>query len=148
MIVSDIPSPDSNFPCDLRTGAVHGFAAVLGGRFEHAPHGALCAVLLPYVFQKNAQVLQGIAEGKGGQDDTKSLLDSPVRLDAVVRKLLGIAEARDSASSTVAATAQSFKSLLARSVFCLPAHRAVASVRPSSDRVWSALSTGEAGTLP
>jgi alcohol dehydrogenase class IV len=64
-------------------GAVHGFAAVLGGRFEHAPHGALCAVLLPYVFQKNAQVLQQIAEG-GDRESNSSLLESPARLDAVV----------------------------------------------------------------
>jgi alcohol dehydrogenase class IV len=69
----------------LSAGAVHGFAAVLGGRFEHAPHGALCAVLLPFVFQKNAQVLQGIAEGDDGKGG--SLLESPVRLDAVVSEV-------------------------------------------------------------
>lgn len=33
-------------------GAVHGFAAPLGGMYE-APHGALCAALLPHVFAVN-----------------------------------------------------------------------------------------------
>lgn len=38
-------------------GAVHGFAGVLGGMF-HAPHGAICACLLPSVMKINVQVLQ------------------------------------------------------------------------------------------
>lgn len=33
-------------------GAVHGLAAPLGGMF-HCPHGAVCAILLPYVIEKN-----------------------------------------------------------------------------------------------
>jgi alcohol dehydrogenase class IV len=37
-------------------GAVHGFAAVLGGRFD-APHGAVCAALLPGVVRANAAAL-------------------------------------------------------------------------------------------
>lgn len=37
-------------------GAVHGFAAVLGGRYE-APHGALCAALLPGVLTVNRRAL-------------------------------------------------------------------------------------------
>ncbi len=40
-----------------RLGAVHGFAAPLGGRF-HAPHGALCAALLPEVLTVNLRALQ------------------------------------------------------------------------------------------
>ncbi len=35
-------------------GAVHGFAAPIGGMF-HAPHGAVCAALLAPVWQANAQ---------------------------------------------------------------------------------------------
>lgn len=38
-------------------GAVHGFAGPLGGMFP-APHGALCAALLPHVTQANIVALQ------------------------------------------------------------------------------------------
>lgn len=37
-------------------GAVHGFAAPVGGMFE-APHGAVCAALLPAVLRVNARAL-------------------------------------------------------------------------------------------
>ena len=42
---------------NAKLGAVHGFAAVLGGMFEHAPHGAICASLLPHVMRKNCEKL-------------------------------------------------------------------------------------------
>jgi alcohol dehydrogenase class IV len=38
-------------------GAVHGFAAPLGGSFD-APHGAVCAALLPHVMAGNVRALQ------------------------------------------------------------------------------------------
>ena len=38
-------------------GAVHGFAGPLGGML-HAPHGALCARLLPFVMEANIEALQ------------------------------------------------------------------------------------------
>jgi alcohol dehydrogenase class IV len=38
-------------------GAVHGFAAVIGGNFE-APHGAVCAALLPHVIAINIRALR------------------------------------------------------------------------------------------
>src|ERR1700722_238339 len=38
-------------------GAVHGFAAPIGGMF-HAPHGAVCAALLPHVTEVNLRALQ------------------------------------------------------------------------------------------
>lgn len=38
-------------------GAVHGFAAPAGGMF-HAPHGAVCAALLPHVLRVNLTALQ------------------------------------------------------------------------------------------
>ena len=38
-------------------GAVHGFAAVIGGMFA-APHGAICAALLPHVMSINLQALR------------------------------------------------------------------------------------------
>lgn len=38
-------------------GAVHGFAAPIGGRFA-APHGAVCAALLPHVIRANVGALR------------------------------------------------------------------------------------------
>jgi alcohol dehydrogenase class IV len=38
-------------------GAVHGFAAPIGGMF-HAPHGAVCAALLPQVMRANCRALR------------------------------------------------------------------------------------------
>ena len=49
---------------NAKLGAVHGYAAVLGGMFEVAPHGAICAALTPHVFRKNAERLaQGVLSG-------------------------------------------------------------------------------------
>lgn len=39
-------------------GAVHGFAGVIGGMFD-APHGAICAALLPHVMAANLAALRG-----------------------------------------------------------------------------------------
>ncbi len=38
-------------------GVIHGFAAPLGGRFD-APHGALCAAILPYGMEINLRALR------------------------------------------------------------------------------------------
>jgi alcohol dehydrogenase class IV len=38
-------------------GAVHGFAAAIGGIFP-APHGAVCATLLPHVMDANLKALR------------------------------------------------------------------------------------------
>ncbi len=43
-------------------GAVHGFAAPIGGRFD-APHGAVCAALLPWVMKANLNALRSRAPG-------------------------------------------------------------------------------------
>lgn len=42
---------------NARLGGVHGFAGVLGGMFP-APHGAVCARLLPFVMEANLRALQ------------------------------------------------------------------------------------------
>lgn len=42
---------------NARLGAVHGLANPVGG-FSHAPHGAVCARLLPLVMQANLKVLR------------------------------------------------------------------------------------------
>jgi len=39
-------------------GAVHGFAAPIGGMFPQAPHGAVCAALLPHVMRANLRALR------------------------------------------------------------------------------------------
>jgi alcohol dehydrogenase class IV len=44
---------------NAKLGAVHGLAAPLGGRFK-APHGAVCARLLPLVMQANIDALQHV----------------------------------------------------------------------------------------
>ncbi len=41
---------------NAKLGAVHGFAGVLGGMYD-APHGAICAALLPYATEVNLQAL-------------------------------------------------------------------------------------------
>ncbi|MEO1440341.1 MAG: iron-containing alcohol dehydrogenase [Chloroflexota bacterium] len=42
---------------NAKLGAVHGFAGPLGGMYD-APHGAICAALLPHVMQVNVDVLK------------------------------------------------------------------------------------------
>ena len=59
-------------------GAVHGFAGPIGGRFP-APHGAICAALLPHVMAANVRALDARAP------------DSPARTryDEIARLLTG-----------------------------------------------------------
>jgi alcohol dehydrogenase class IV len=47
---------------NAKLGAVHGLAAPLGGMFP-APHGAVCARLLPLVMEANLQALESRAAG-------------------------------------------------------------------------------------
>jgi alcohol dehydrogenase class IV len=63
-------------------GAVHGFAGPLGGEFP-APHGAVCAALLPHVMQANLQALRQ----RGTAPDTLR------RYDEIGRLLTGRPEA-------------------------------------------------------
>jgi alcohol dehydrogenase class IV len=48
-------------------GAVHGFAAPIGGMFS-APHGAVCAALLPYVMEINVRALRQRASNSDSLD--------------------------------------------------------------------------------
>jgi len=59
-------------------GAVHGIASVVGGMFP-APHGAVCARLLPHVMEANVRALQ---ERQPGSDALR-------RYDEVARILTG-----------------------------------------------------------
>jgi len=63
-------------------GAVHGFAAPLGGMFA-APHGALCAALLPHAMLVNIAALRG----------SPSHQESVLRYAGVARILTGRADA-------------------------------------------------------
>jgi alcohol dehydrogenase class IV len=58
-------------------GAVHGFAAPIGGMFD-APHGAVCAALLPHAMEINIRA----ARQRGGGDILS-------RFDYVARLLTG-----------------------------------------------------------
>ncbi|MHC5076757.1 MAG: iron-containing alcohol dehydrogenase, partial [Planctomycetota bacterium] len=46
---------------NAKLGAVHGFAGPLGGEIE-APHGVICARLLPFVLEANVKALQSRGE--------------------------------------------------------------------------------------
>jgi alcohol dehydrogenase class IV len=63
-------------------GAVHGFAAPIGGMFD-APHGAVCAALLPHVMETNVRALRARAAGS----------EALRRYDTVARLLTGRADA-------------------------------------------------------
>jgi alcohol dehydrogenase class IV len=63
-------------------GAVHGFAAPIGGQF-HAPHGAVCAALLPHVMEANVRALRY----------RQPAADSLRRYDEVARLVTGSATA-------------------------------------------------------
>jgi alcohol dehydrogenase class IV len=70
---------------NAKLGAVHGFAGPLGGMI-HAPHGVICARLLPHVMAMNVRALQSRAA------------DSPAlaRYNEVAQLLTGKATARAS----------------------------------------------------
>lgn len=56
-------------------GAVHGFAAPIGGRVE-APHGAVCAALLPHVMAANVRAL----DARAPDHPSRSRFDDVARL--------------------------------------------------------------------
>src|SRR5690606_23659070 len=62
-------------------GAVHGFAGPIGGMFD-APHGAICAALLPHVMAANIAALRA-----------RQAADGLRRFDTVARLLTGRPEA-------------------------------------------------------
>lgn len=64
-------------------GAVHGFAGPIGGMFP-APHGAICARLLPFVMEANVQAIQARAPSS----------PALARYDEVARLLTGDPAAR------------------------------------------------------
>ena len=67
---------------NAKLGAVHGFAAPVGGMFS-APHGAICAILLPPVMEANIRALRECAPEH----------DALARYAEIARLLTGIADA-------------------------------------------------------
>lgn len=67
-------------------GAAHGFAAPIGGMFP-APHGAVCAALLPYVMAMNVQALQRSGRSVERYDEVARILtgDSSAKANDGVR---------------------------------------------------------------
>jgi alcohol dehydrogenase class IV len=68
-------------------GAVHGFAAPIGGMFN-APHGAVCAALLPRVMAANLQALR-ITSPAGSQRSRDTAGVSLRRYDEVAQIVTG-----------------------------------------------------------
>jgi len=69
---------------NAKLGAVHGFAGPMGGMF-HAPHGAICGRLLPYVMAANVQALQERGQGNAAlhrYDEVAQLLIGTPRATA------------------------------------------------------------------
>ena len=71
-------------------GAVHGFAPPLGGMFD-APHGALCAALLPHAMVVNIAALRAALSHTGSH--TESHTERLLRYAAVARILTGRSDA-------------------------------------------------------
>lgn len=69
---------------NAKLGAVHGFAAPIGGAFPDAPHGAICARLLPFVIEANLAALRARAPGS----------EALARYDEAARILTGDPDAR------------------------------------------------------
>jgi alcohol dehydrogenase class IV len=67
-------------------GAVHGFAGPIGGMFP-APHGAICAVLLPHVMESNLRAARR----------SESASDTVRRYDDIAHILTGVPEAKGEA---------------------------------------------------
>jgi alcohol dehydrogenase class IV len=79
-------------------GAVHGFAAPIGGSFPRAPHGAVCGRLLPIAMEVNVRALRERALAEPALPErapAERSADAPVleRFDQVARLLTGDAGA-------------------------------------------------------
>lgn len=96
-------------------GAVHGFAAPIGGMF-HAPHGAVCAALLAPVWEANARRVPADAKAKFhpidsllGGDAVTWLHDLTTRLEIPRLAAWGIQQAHLPEIARKAAAASSMK---------------------------------------
>lgn len=74
-------------------GAAHGFAAPIGGMFP-APHGAVCAALLPHVMAANLRALQRCGDTPAGSQRSRGATSfTALRYDEVARIVTGNAAA-------------------------------------------------------
>ena len=82
---------------NAKLGAVHGFAGVLGGMYEYAPHGAICATLLPDTFARTAEKLAQCAAGSGGDSGGITASTAEARLERMreVSRLLTGSDSAD-----------------------------------------------------
>ncbi len=76
---------------NAKLGAVHGFAGPLGGRYD-APHGALCARLLPEVMRANLAAARELAQA--GRATDKGMTDVVDRYAAIARIFTSRRDAR------------------------------------------------------
>jgi alcohol dehydrogenase class IV len=72
-------------------GAVHGLAGPIGGMFD-APHGALCAALLPHVMEVNRGMIRGPA-GRGAVSASTEVGRRFEEVRRIVGDLAGLVEA-------------------------------------------------------
>ena len=78
---------------NAKLGAVHGFASVLGGMYETAPHGAICAALLPSTFRKNYEKLNSLLALEQDEEKHKFMSRQLERFHEVARILTGNSQA-------------------------------------------------------
>ena len=96
--VPEIPGEDIAGLCLANSGlgAVHGFAAPIGGAFD-APHGAVCAALLPIVLEVNLRVARALGDAPllARFDELARLVtgDPTARADAAAPRLAALARA-------------------------------------------------------
>jgi alcohol dehydrogenase class IV len=102
-------------------GAVHGFAAALGAQFP-APHGAVCAALLPHVLAANLAAL------RVAPPETAAQAAETIRRYAVVGRILTgeerlrETEAADAAAGVAGELAREFAIPGLRAFGVTPAH--------------------------
>ena len=74
---------------NAKLGVVHGFAAVIGGLYENAPHGAVCASLLPAAFRMNFEAIEALFANETDEEKKNMLEKQLGRFHEVARICTG-----------------------------------------------------------
>merc|ERR1711871_199609 len=74
---------------NAKLGIVHGFAAVIGGMYENAPHGAICASLLPAAFRMNFEKTESLLAKETNVEKRAFLENQLERFQEVARICTG-----------------------------------------------------------